>query len=182
MIYADTSFIASAYGKDVNTAAARSYLLREEPTLPFGFLHWPELTRFLWITQPEVADKIWDLVSEDLMERKKLAAHEADANRVSRRAAGLLRHYCPRWQKLRCLDTLHVAYAVEENFKTFLSFDIASYQRVLASSQKLKVWPPLTESEMKLLKQLPCPPTPLTKTPRRPSAQSRRPIKSTPKP
>ena len=86
------------------------------------------------------------------MERKKLAAHEADANRVSRRAAGLLRHYCSRWQKLRCLDTLHVAYAVEENFKTFLSFDIASYQRVLASSQKLKVWPPLTESEKKLLK------------------------------
>jgi len=97
MTYADTSFIASAYGKDVNTAAARSYLLREEPTLPFGFLHWPELTRFLWITQPEVADKIWDLVSEDLMERKKLAAHEADAKRISRRAAGLLRHYCPRW-------------------------------------------------------------------------------------
>ena len=46
MIYADTSFIASAYGKDVNTAAARGYLLREEPTLPFGFLHWPELARF----------------------------------------------------------------------------------------------------------------------------------------
>ena len=152
MIYADTSFIASAYGKDVNTAAARGYLLREEPTLPFGFLHWPELTRFLWLTQPEKAEKLWDLVSEDLLERKKLAPHEADANRVARRAAGLLRHYCPRWQKLRCLDTLHVAYAVEENFKTFLSFDVASFQRVLAGSQKLKVWPPLTEAEKAFLK------------------------------
>jgi len=152
MIYADTSFIASAYGKDVNTAATRDYLLREEPTLPFGFLHWPELARFLWLTQPEKAEKLWDLVSEDLLERKKLAPHEADANRVARRAAGLLRHYCPRWQKLRCLDTLHVAYAVEENFKTFLSFDVASFQRVLAGSQKLKVWPPLTEAEKAFLK------------------------------
>jgi len=41
-------------------------------------------------------------------------------------------------EKLRSLDALHVAAAVTGNFKTFVSFDLRSFQRVLAVTQKLK--------------------------------------------
>jgi len=152
MIYADTSFIASAYGLDTNTENARTFITQNQPTLPFVFLHWPELAKFLWTSHAGEAAKLWDLVSEDLLERKKLYPHEPDANLVARRAAGLLRHYCPRWKKLRSLDALHVAIAVDGNFKTFLSFDMGSFQRVLAAAQKLQVWPPLTAEEKARLK------------------------------
>jgi hypothetical protein len=41
---------------------------------------------------------------------------------------------------------------VTGNFKTFVSFDLRSFQRVLAVTQKLKVWPPLTAEENQSLK------------------------------
>ena len=152
MIYADTSFIASAYGLDSNTETALGFITRNKPALPFVFLHWPELAKFLWTSHEAEAEKLWDLVREDLLERKKLYPHEPDATLIARRAAGLLRHYCPRWKKLRSLDALHVAIAVDGNFKTFLSFDTGSFQRVLAATQKLQVWPPLSAEEKTLLK------------------------------
>jgi len=152
MIYADTSFIASIYGLDANTDTARAFITRHKPALPFVFLHWPELTKFLWTSHAEAAPKIWDLITEDLAERRKLYPHEANTDAVARRAAGLLRHYCPRWKKLRSLDALHVALAADGNFKTFVSFDTGSYQRVLAATQKLQVWPPLTDPEKRQLK------------------------------
>ena len=37
MIYADTSFIASAYGLDANTAAARRFIESSNPRLPLAF-------------------------------------------------------------------------------------------------------------------------------------------------
>ena len=152
MIYADTSFIASLYGQDDNSAAARAFITKHEPALPFVFLHWPELTKFLWTSHADEAENLWDLVSEDLTERKKLYPLDTDASAVARRAAGLLRHYCPRWKKLRSLDALHVAIAIDGNFKTFVSFDTGSFQRVLAATQKLQVWPPLTDEEKARLK------------------------------
>jgi predicted nucleic acid-binding protein len=83
---------------------------------------------------------------------KKLYPLELEADLVARRAAGLIINYCPRWKKLRSLDALHVAAAVTGNFKTFVSFDLRSFQRVLAATQKLKVWPPLTAGEYQSLK------------------------------
>jgi predicted nucleic acid-binding protein len=147
MIYADTSFIASAYGLDANTTAARRFIEAHQPRLPLGFLHWPELAKAFWTSHPENAEKLWDWVREDLAGGRKLYPLELEADPVSRRAAGLMINFCPRWRKLRSLDALHVATAVAGGFKTFLSFDTRSFQRVLATSQKLKVWPPLTTDE-----------------------------------
>ena len=152
MIYADTSFIASAYGLDANTAAARRFIETSKPCLPLFFLHWPELAKSFWTSHPESAEALWDWVKEDLAGDKKLYLLELEADLVARRAAGLIIHYCPRWKKLRSLDALHVAAAVTGNFKTFVSFDTRSFQRVLAATQKLKVWPPLTAGENQSLK------------------------------
>ena len=151
MIYADTSFIASAYGLDANTASARHFIESNKPRLPLFFLHWPELAKSFWTSHPESAETLWDWVKEDMAGGKKLYPLELEADLVARRAAGLIIHFCPRWKKLRSLDALHVAAAVTGNFKTFVSFDTRSYQRVLAATQKLKVWPPLTAEENQFL-------------------------------
>ena len=152
MIYADTSFIASAYGLDANTASARHFIESNKPRLPLFFMHWPELAKSFWTSHPESAETLWDWVKEDLAGDKKLYPLELEADLVARRAAGLIINYCPRWKKLRSLDALHVAAAVTGNFKTFVSFDMRSFQRVLAVTQKLKVWPPLTAEENQSLK------------------------------
>jgi predicted nucleic acid-binding protein len=152
MIYADTSFIVSAYGLDAHTGAARRFIETSNPRLPLGFLHWPELAKSFWTSHPENAEKLWDWVKEDVAGGKKLYALELDADFVGKRAAGLMINFCPRWRKLRSLEALHVAAAVAGNFETFVSFDSRSYQRVLAATQKLKVWPPLTAEENQFLK------------------------------
>jgi len=152
MIYADTSFIASAYGLDANTASARHFIESNKPRLPLFFLHWPELAKSFWTSHPESAETLWDWVKEDMAGGKKLYPLELEADLVARRAAGLIINYCPRWKKLRSLDAMHVAAAVTGNFKTFVSFDRRSFQRVLAVTQKLKVWPPLTAGENQSLK------------------------------
>ena len=152
MIYADTSFIASAYGMDANTAEARQFIEANQPRLPLGFLHWPELAKSFWTSHPENAEKLWDWVKLDLAGGTKLYPLELEADLAARRAAGLLIHYCPRWKKLRSLDALHVATAVTGGFKTFVSFDTNSFQRTLAATQKLKVWPPLNDEEKARLK------------------------------
>ena len=149
MIYADTSFIASAYGLDANTAAARKFIEASHPRLPLVFLHWPELAKSFWTSHPESAEKLWDWVKGDVAGGNPL---ELAADAVAKRAAGLIINFCPRWKKLRSLDALHVAAAVAGNFKTFVSFDTRSFQRVLAVTQKLKVWPPLTAEETVFLK------------------------------
>ena len=152
MIYADTSFIASAYGLDANTASARHFIESNKPRLPLFFLHWPELAKSFWTSHPESAETLWDWVKEDMAGGKKLYPLELEVDLVARRAAGLIINYCPRWKKLRSLDALHVAAAVTGNFKTFVSFDRRSFQRILAVTQKLKVWPPLTAGENQSLK------------------------------
>ena len=152
MIYADTSFIASAYGLDANTAAARRFIESSNPRLPLAFLHWPELAKSFWTSHPENAEKLWDWVKEDVAGGKKLFPLELNAGLVARRAAGLIINFCPRWKKLRSLDALHVAAAMTGDFETFISFDTRSYQRVLAATQILKVWPPLTAEENQFLK------------------------------
>jgi len=152
MIYADTSFIASAYGLDANTAAARRFIETSKPRLPLAFLPWPELAKSFWTSHRENAEKLWDWVKEDVAGGKKLYALELDADQVAKRAAGLIINFCQRWKKLRSLDALHVAAAATGNFKTFVSFDTRSFQRVLAATQKLKVWPPLTAEENLFLK------------------------------
>lgn len=152
MIYADTSFIASVYGLDANTSAARKFIEANHPRLPLIFLHWPELAKSFWTSHPENAEKLWDWIKEDLASNKKLYPLELEADVVAKRAAGLIINFCPRWKKLRSLDALHVAAAVTGNFKTFVSFDTRSYQRVLAATQKLKVWPALTAEENQFLK------------------------------
>ncbi len=152
MIYADTSFLVSIYGEDVNSVSAREFIGEHQPQLPFIFLHWPELASAIWKRQPN-AERIWETVKEDLDDGVKIySPEELDANRIGQRAAGLIKNYSRRWAKLRVLDSLHVAAAVEGGFQTFLSFDSNSFQRVLAHDQKLTVWPPLTATEKSKLR------------------------------
>ncbi|HEX9047076.1 MAG TPA: PIN domain-containing protein, partial [Verrucomicrobiae bacterium] len=151
MSYADTSFLSSCYLDDVHTADARQYLERHKPRLPFVFLHWPEMARVIAAKSPAPNDD-WEGLKTDVMSGDKLYVCALDADRVARRAAGLLLNFSPRWPKLRAFDSMHVAAAIEGGFKTFLSFDTNSYQRVLAHTQKLSVWPALTNAEKSRLR------------------------------
>jgi hypothetical protein len=151
MSYADTSFLAACYLEDEHTGAASDYLTRHKPRLPFVFLHWPELAKAVAAKSPD-AETDWEEIKTDVLAGEKLYAAPLDCDRVARRAAGLLLGFYPRWNKLRSLDAMHVAAAVEGGFKNFLSFDVNSYQRLLASTQRLKVWPPLTDNEKSRLK------------------------------
>jgi hypothetical protein len=151
MIYADTSFLTSAYSVDSNTGTARRFMMEFSPRLPFTFLHWPEVSKALWTNHPDQAEIVWDAIQLEIAEGQKLYLPDLEADTVARRAAGMMRHYCLRWKKMRSLDVLHVSAAVTGHFKTFASFDTNSFQRVLAHSQKLAVWPPLTATEQKYL-------------------------------
>ena len=146
MIYADSSFIAACYLEDEHTPAARSYSVTHHPRLPFIFLHWPELAKAI-TAQSADAEADWEAIKTDVLAGETLYAATVDAERTGRRAAGLLRHFYPRWKKLRSLDAMHVAAAVESGCKIFLSFDTNSCQRILAATQKLEVWPALTKDE-----------------------------------
>jgi len=149
MIYADTSFISSCYVDDTHSETAVSYLEKQRPRLPFIFLHWPELAKAVTAASPDAAAD-WEAIKTDMQAGEKLCAAAVDADRVGKRAAGLLRNFYPRWNSLRSLDAMHVAAAVEFGAKTFLSFD--SQQRVLAATQKLEIWPPLSVEEKARLK------------------------------
>jgi predicted nucleic acid-binding protein len=150
MTYADSSFIASVYSPDCNTAVARDFVEKNLPRLPFIFLHWPEVAKAIW-KNSELPGQIWDRQKKDIAE-EKFHSPDLNAESIARRAAGLIIHFSPRWKKIRSLDAMHISAAVEGGFKTFLSFDTQSFQRVLAASQKLKVWPPLTKEELAHLK------------------------------
>jgi hypothetical protein len=147
MIYADTSFIGSLYVPDVNTDAALNYLEQEQPRLPFLFLHWPELAKTVF-AYPD-AETVWERFKSDLTAGAKFSEPETSASRIGERAAGLMRHFCQRWPRLRSLDVMHVAAAVESRARYFLSFDVHSAQRALAQTQNLKLWPALTPEERK---------------------------------
>ncbi len=153
MIYADSSFLLRVYANEPGSSDAHAYLTANQPRLPFIFLHWPEVAKALWTNYEATAETSWEMIRADLEAGEKLFQPEINVENTARRAAGLMRHYCPRWKKLRALDALHVAAAVEGRFTTFLSFDSSSYQRVLAHDQKLAVWPPLTADEKLRLKQ-----------------------------
>ena len=151
MIYADSSFIAACYLEDEHTSDARSYSEKHRPRLPFIFLHWPELAKAVTAKSAD-AETDWEMIKTDVRAGETLYAATVDSERIGRRAAGLLRNFYPRWKKLRSLDAMHVAAAIESGCKVFLSFDTNSYQRVLAATQKLEVWPPLTNEEKARLK------------------------------
>lgn len=151
MTYADSSFIIACYVPDANSPLADQFNA-DNPRLPFTFLHWPEVAKALWTSHAAKAETVWDEIKGDLADGQTLYRAELDADAVAQRAAGLMRHYAQRWPKLRAIDVMHVSAAVECHAKTFLSFDTRSYQRVLAHTQKLKVWPALTSEEAAHLK------------------------------
>ena len=151
MIYADSSFIIACYVPDSNSALADQFNA-DNPRLPFTYLHWPEIAKALWTNHAETAESVWDEIKGDLADGQTLYRLTLDADTIAQRAAGLMRHYAQRWPKLRAIDVMHVSAAVELGAKTFLSFDSRSYQRVLASTQKLQIWPVLTREESANLK------------------------------
>ena len=146
MIYADTSFIASAYLSDAHTGTAEKYLTEHRPRLPLFLLHWPEMAK-----ASAGAAGVWEKFKRDALSAEKFFRLEYDSARVELRAAGLMRNYAGLLA-IRSLDALHVAAAIEAGCRTFLSFDDASNQRALAHDQTLKVWPPLSDKERERLK------------------------------
>ena len=151
MNYADTSFLSSCYIGDEQSELALTYVEKHRPRLPFTFLHWPEMAKAT-IAKSRQAEKDWEKIKSDVLAGEKLFALTLNCDRTGQRAAGLMWNYHSRWNKLRSLDAMHVAAAIEGGFKTFLSFDSNSYQRLLAHTQRLKVWPPLTADEESRLK------------------------------
>ena len=151
MIYADTSFIGSLYVPDANTDAALDYVEKERPQLPFLFLHWPELAKTIF-SYPD-PEGPWERFKADLAAGTKFQVPEIDPQRIGERAAGLMSHFCRPCPKLRSLDVMHVAAAIETGARHFLSFDVRSAQRILARTQNVKVWPPLTADEASRLKR-----------------------------
>ena len=138
----------STHTKDAEGWETQTDSLKGKPRLSFAFLHWPEMSKAIFGFVAD-AETVWNDVNADLLGGVRLYRPGEDCERVARRAAGLMRHYCKRWPSLRSLDVLHVATAIELGSKTLLSFD--SQQRVLAHVQKLEVWPELTPSEKQKL-------------------------------
>ena len=151
MTYADSSFLVSAYADDVNTAAADALLAEEKPRLPLVFFHWPEIARALFTYHAAKADAIWEDLRADFAAGRKFQAATIDLDRVALRAVGMIRDKVSRWPRIRAVDVMHVSAAVEFGAKRFLSFDSGSDQRILAHTQRLQVWPPLSAEEKKRL-------------------------------
>lgn len=149
--YADSSFIAACYLAESHSAGALAFLKKENPRLPVNWLHRVELTKTIWT---RLSDPIscWRVLEADVESRRKLYSESADGETVALRAAALLKKHLPRWKKLRSLDAIHVAAAIEGGFGEFLSFDTNSFQRILAHSEGLSVWPKLTGAEHRKLK------------------------------
>ncbi len=140
------------YGLDANTSAARKFIEANSPRLPLAFSALAGTGEIFLDKPSRKRRKTLGLGQGRCGRGQKLYPLELEADLVAKRAAGLISNFCPRWKKLRSLDALHVAAAVAGNFKTFVSFDTRSFQRVLAATQKLKVWPPLTAEENQFLK------------------------------
>jgi predicted nucleic acid-binding protein len=149
--YADSTFLAACYLEEAHSAAALALLRRENPRLPVNWLHRVELTKAIWTRLPDPAAR-WHALEGDVESRRKLYAENANGEAIAVRAAALLKKHSPRWKKLRSLDAIHVGAAIEGGFGDFLSFDTNSFQRVLAHSEGLSVWPKLTDEEQQKLK------------------------------
>lgn len=147
MIYADTSFLAALYVPREDTGKAADYAGANDLRLPFLFLHWPEMAKSIFDGKARNPDALWTRLKTDLAAGDRLFSVLTDADGIGQRAAGLMRHFTGRWPRLRALDVMHVSAAVHCQAKWFLSFDAKSDQRILATTQKLKVWPPLSDEE-----------------------------------
>jgi predicted nucleic acid-binding protein len=149
--YADSSFLVACYLEEIHSATALAFLKKENPRLPVNWLHRVELAKAIWTRLPNPSF-CWQILEEDVDSRRKLYAEKADGEAIALRAGNLLKKYLPRWKKLRSLDVIHVGAAIEGGFAEFLSFDTNSFQRVLAHSEGLSVWPKLMDEEQRRLK------------------------------
>lgn len=143
MLTADTSFIFSFYGADVNTAAAKARLQERAEVLVLSTLHRFEFANALRLAvfrellgQTEAERRLADFdadVASGLVSMMSL-----DLNPLLSRAESLsAKHTVTQGQ--RSMDVLLVAAASEFNSTDFLSFD--QRQRALAAAEGLAVGP-----------------------------------------
>ena len=127
MLTADTSFIFSFYGADVNTAAAKARLQERAEVLVLPALHRFEFANALrlavfrgMVAQAEAERRLADFDAD--VATGLVSLMPLDLNSLLRRAESLsAKHTMTQGQ--RSMDVLLVAAAAEFNATDFLSFD-----------------------------------------------------------
>ena len=143
MLTADTSFVFSFYGADVNTSAAKARLQERAEVLVMSALHRFEFANSLrlavfrgLLVQPEAERRLADFDAD--VAGGLVSLMPLDLNLLLRRAESLsAKHTMTQGQ--RSMDVLLIAVASEFNATDFLSFD--QRQRTLATAEGLSVGP-----------------------------------------
>ncbi len=141
--YADSSFLASCYLTDANTARAKTYLLRNSTPLVLTALHSLELRNAFKLgvfrgvfTAPDSAAARANLEADA---RAGRLLKRAVNWRLAFRIAAILSERHSAVIGTRSLDILHVATAKALRAAEFISFD--GRQRTLAAAVGLRVAP-----------------------------------------
>ncbi len=143
MFYADSSFLASLYLNDTNTAVANAFLAEAQKPLYFTVFNRVELRNALrnMVARREASSEavskafrlIENDVSDGLLIEKKL-----DTIKLFKVAEQLSAKYAEN-AVIRCVDLLHVASAQTLGIRVFLTFD--SQQSKFARLTGLEVKP-----------------------------------------
>ena len=104
MIYADTSFLVSAYGLDANTATARKFIEANQPRLPLAFLHWPEMAKSFWTEPSRKCRETLGLGERRFGRGKKLYPLESGSGSGCQARGGIDHQLLSALEKLRSLD------------------------------------------------------------------------------
>lgn len=140
--YADTSFLISLYGRDVNSAKANAVIEAHQPTFlltPFGEAEFANACEF------RVFLKLWTAAQAHAVRNRFLSHVGGGVFQVEelkpeawRMAIMLSRRHTPKLGT-RTLDVVHVATALVLKPDAFCTFD--ERQRKLAKAERLRVLP-----------------------------------------
>jgi hypothetical protein len=142
-VYADTSFLASYFLPDANSARALASVQALSAPLLFTALHRLELRNALGLAvfrgriTPSQNQMVWRDITDDLA-TGLLAATGTNWYAVMRQAAVLSEQHAPT-TGCRSLDVLHIATTLKLGTTEFFSFD--ARQRALAQLVGLVVRP-----------------------------------------
>ncbi len=143
MVYADSSFLASLYLPDAQSAAANSFLAKAQTPLAFTSFNRVELRNLLrnMVARGEATSstvaKTFPLIESDLNEGL-LIEKALDLGKLLKLAEQLSSRHGEKFV-IRCVDLLHVASAHVLGIQVFLTFD--RQQAVFARQSGLSVKP-----------------------------------------
>jgi predicted nucleic acid-binding protein len=144
MVYADSSFLVSAFGSDANSVQAVNLLAAANQPIAFTDLHKLEISNALELavfrgshTRAEVKASWSQLLRA--VRQKALVTVIIDWRSILRAASRLATQHSAT-MGTRSYDITHVAVARHLRLKTFYSFD--KRQRTLAARLGMKLEPP----------------------------------------